>query len=53
MVATLPPWTCPFCAQLIEAPTLEDRWNHCLDLHLASLRQAKAEYLAAVSKAIR
>jgi hypothetical protein len=49
MVATRTAWTCPFCATLIEAPTLEDRWNHAIDRHLAELKAASAQTLAQVT----
>ncbi len=36
------PWVCIFCAQLIDARTLEERWNHLLDNHRAELKHSDA-----------
>jgi hypothetical protein len=39
-------WHCPFgCLSPIEASTVAERWDHCLEAHLAQLKVASAQTL--------
>ncbi len=39
-------WHCPFgCLSPIEASTVAERWDHCIDQHLRELKAASAQTL--------
>jgi hypothetical protein len=41
-------WRCPWCVWLVEAPSIADRWDHCIDAHIDELKKAPAPTLALI-----
>lgn len=41
-------WRCIFCLALLERQTIAERYDHCIDEHLAELKHANAKTLALI-----